>query len=92
MKTIFLHHMVAARCCTTAAVICLVLAFLYPVMLLGTAAFLLLYWGIDRRCLRCRYCRAHINLDRLNYARKYEAYCPHCGGPIQIVRRQGRRK
>lgn len=84
MKTISLRHMVAARCCAVAAVICIVLAFLYPVMLLGAAACLLLYWRLDRRYLRCRYCKAHISLDRLTYARKYEAYCPHCGGPIQL--------
>ena len=84
MKTIDWRHVAQAWCTAAAGVVSLVLGFVYPVMLAGALAALLVYRHIDKKYLRCKYCGAFINLDRLTYAKTHEAYCLHCGGPIKI--------
>ena len=46
--------------------------------------FLIFYFVIDRKYLRCPNCSGFTNLDRLLYAKEHIYYCSHCGKIIDI--------
>lgn len=64
--------------------ICLSVGFFYCIFFLFAIMFLVVYYLIDKKYLRCPHCASFTNLDRLFYARKHIYHCHNCGKRIEI--------
>lgn len=84
MKKIQQWHIYMAMGCVVAASIYVGLGCFYWPLFLAAGGFTIGYILVDRKYLRCPYCRGFINLDWLFYARNHEYHCSSCGNRVEI--------
>ena len=83
-KRIKSKYIAAGFICLAVFAICMVIGFVVGLFLIPAALSGIVYLLIDKKYLRCPYCRTFTNMDKLLYAKKHPYHCSNCGKLISI--------
>ena len=84
MKYIASKHITVGFIFLVLACLCLIAGFFVWMFFVPALLLVICYFIFDKNNLRCPYCGAFTNLDRLFYAKTHTYHCHGCGEIIRV--------